>query len=549
MVEPENQSNRWRGGEDCQGPTGQRSEGDHCSGGVGADGMNRSETKAKREVSHHGESKPQPTGQAGTTGKTAGVEGDGRVLRSSDDPPGSKHGGEPREGTCLNVDQRSQAPEDGRGEGEYLFDRITTPPKVQKLQRTLYRKAKAEPKYRFFSLYGDVCRGDVLDTAMRVISANDGGPGIDGFSIQTLARNDEHWERWRAELEKELKERRYQPSPVLRKWIPKGEGKLRPLGVPTVKDRVVQAAMVLVLMPIFEADFHPLSFAYRPRRNAHQAMHEIKEGLRSGRSEVIDADLSGYFDTIPHDKLLKLVARRVSDGTVLALIKAWLRAPIIEVDPKTRKRKITPNDRGTPQGGVVSPLLANLYLDGLDKAVNQRCELKPKMIRYADDFVILCRKGEGQGLVERVNRWVTARGLKLNEKKTRVVSSQRENFKFLGFSVGWRQGRSGRRYVHVEPHAKSCLKLRERMREKLNHWTLTEPIEEQIKSVNRTLKGWAGYFRWGNYWKVFGRVQHAVNNRVRRWLWRKHDCRRGLYRHYTDELLHEKYGLLRIVPR
>jgi group II intron reverse transcriptase/maturase len=366
--------------------------------------------------------------------------------------------------------------------------------------------------------------------------------------IRTLAQDEEHWEQWREMLEKELREKRYRPSPVLRKWIPKGDGKLRPLGIPTVRDRVVQAAVVLVLMPIFEADFHSLSFAYRPKRNAHQAMAEIKEGLRSGRIEVIDADFSGYFDTIPHDKLLKLVARRISDGAILALIKAWLKAPIVEVDSKTRKRKITPNDRGTPQGGVVSPLLANLYLDGLDKAVNERCELKPKMIRYADDFVILCGVGQGEKLLPRVKRWVEARGLKLNEKKTKLVNSQRENFKFLGFLVGWRTGRSGRRYVHVEPHANSRLKLREKMRRRLNHWTLTEPVDEQIRGVNRTLKGWAGYFRWGNYWKVFGKVQHAVNNRVRRWLWRKHDCRRGLHRHYTDERLHQHYGLLRIVP-
>jgi group II intron reverse transcriptase/maturase len=277
-------------------------------------------------------------------------------------------------------------------------------------------------------------------------------------------------------------------------------------------------------------------------------MHEIKEGLRGGRVEVIDADISGYFDAIPHDKLLALVARRVSDGTLLALIKAWLKAPIIEIDPKTKKRKITPNDRGTPQGGVISPLLANLYLDGLDKAVNERCELKPKMIRYADDFVILCGRGQGQGLKERVKRWLTARGLTLNEKKTRLLNSRADNFRFLGFQVGWRTGRSGRQYVHVEPHAKSRLKLREKMREKLNHWTISEPVEEQVRRVNRTLKGWAGYFRWGNYWKVFGRMQHAVNNRVRRWLWRKHDCTRGLYSYYTDARLHGLYGLIRIVP-
>jgi RNA-directed DNA polymerase len=487
--------------------------------------------------------------QAGQTGKAGQAQADGRVLRSSADPPETKTCGEQRGGTCLNASQRSDGRGDGEEEGAYLFDSITTPPKVRKLQRTLYRKAKANRKYRFYSLYGEVCRRDVLEAAMCAVSANDGGPGIDGVCIQELAKDDTKWTQWLEALEAELKAKAYKPSPVLRKYIPKGDGKMRPLGIPTVKDRVVQAAVMIVLVGIYEADFHSRSYAYRPKHSAHQAMHEIRKGMLSGRNEVIDADLSGYFDSIPHRELMELVSRRISDGSILELIKAWLKAPIVEEDPKTKRRKITPNDKGTPQGGVISPLLANLYLDGLDRGVNDRCELKPWMIRYADDFVILCGKGQGQRLLERLNKWLEARKLKLNEKKTRLLDGRKETFKFLGFGVGWRRDRKGRRYVHMEPHAKSRTKLREKLREKLNHWTLDQAPEEVIPQLNRMLKGWAGYFRLGHYQKTFWSMEHYVQNRVRRWLWRRHKCTKALFGYYTDEVLHEQYGLSYLIPR
>jgi group II intron reverse transcriptase/maturase len=230
--------------------------------------------------------------------------------------------------------------------------------------------------------------------------------------------------------------------------------------------------VALLLLPIWEADSHSHSYAYRPQRNAPQAMDAISAALRSGRTEVMDADLSGYIDSIPHRELLRLVARRVSDGRILALIKAWLRAPIVERNPDPGRPTITGNRRGTPQGGVISPLLANLYLSRLDWQVNERCEVHPVMVRYADDFVILSRPGPGAELQARLKQWLAAHGLTLNETKTRTLEVRAEGFKFLGFGVSWRRGKTGRNYPHMEPHPKSQTKLRDKLREKLNHWTL-----------------------------------------------------------------------------
>jgi group II intron reverse transcriptase/maturase len=316
-------------------------------------------------------------------------------------------------------------------------------------------------------------------------------------------------------------------------------------GVPTVKDRVVQAAAVLVLMPIFEADMHEHSYAYRPGRNAHQAMAAIQAGIEEGQFEIIDADLSGYFDTIPHRPLLRLVARRISDGSMLKLIRTWLRAPIEERvggggGPGRRK----PNRQGTPQGGVISPLLANLYLDRLDKEVNDRPELKARMVRYADDFVILSRVGQGQALLERLKRWLSARGLTLNEQKTRLVDIREEGVKFLGFSVSWRRKRKqwwG--YTHVEPHPKSQQKLRDGVRELLNHWTEGRAEDEVVRALNRKLKGWQAYFRYGHPSHVMGKLEYYLQNKLRRWLWKRHGKPPGKYDRYSNAALRERWGL------
>jgi len=381
---------------------------------------------------------------------------------------------------------------------------------------------------------------------MSAVAHHDGAAGVDGQECSAYTRSEEAWQQWRDTLLGGLRSKTYRASPVRRVRIPKGDGKTRPLGIPTVKDRVVQTAVALLLLPVWEADSHPHSYAYRPKRNAHQAMNAISAGLRSGRTEVIDADLSGYFDSIPHRELLRMVARRVSDGRILALIKAWLRAPIVERDPDTGRPTITGNRRGTPQGGVISPLLANLYLQRLDWQVNERCEQRPMLVRYADDFVILCRKGQGTELMARLKRWLEAHGLTLNETKTRLLDVREAGFKFLGFGVSWRRGQSGRSYPHMEPHPKSQRKLREKLRAKLNHWTLWRAGEEVIPEVNRLLKGWGGYFHYGNSTRVFDRLNQYAATRLQRWLWRKGGCTKALWAENPREVLRERHGLYRL---
>lgn len=517
----------------------------HPSGGVGAGSGIRTDSGLSREISRREAATPQPTGQAGQTGKTAGAQGEVGVARSSVDPEKSKHSGEPRGGARTHATKSNEGQGDGWAEGANLFDQITTPPKVRKLQLALYRKAKAEPKHRFWSLYGELCRADVIELAMTAIARNGGSAGVDRETPEAYTRSEEAWSSWRDNLQRALQSKTYRPSPVRRVYIPKADGKLRPLGIPTVKDRVVQAAMVIILQPIFEADFHEHSYAYRPKRNAHQAIAAIQKALWSGREEVIDADLSGYFDSIPHDKLMELVARRISDGAVLALIAAWLKAPIVEEDrPNGGRKRTLPNKQGTPQGGVISPLLANLYLDRLDKAVNK--VPGAVMVRYADDFVILCPKGRGPVLLERLKRWLTGRKLTLNETKTRLLHARQDSFKFLGFRIRLTKGRTGKIFPCVEPHPKSCQKLRDNIRAALNHWTLHVPEKEAIADLNRKVKGWAAYFHFGNSSRAFNTMQEFICARVRRWLWRRHKRSRGKYLQYPNELLHQRYNLWRL---
>lgn len=538
---------RFLNGEGCQGEPSNRAQGSPHPDGVSEVNMARRTTRVSGEISTCGAAKLQPAMQ-GVNAKVVRAGGEVGVLRSSNDPTDSKTGGERREGTWVNASRSGEGPGDGREEVARLFDRIRTPPKVQKLQRTLYCKAKAEPKYRFYSLYGELLRADVLETAMRAVAANDGAAGVDGQTCSIYLSSDERWEQWREELLEELRAKRYRPSPVRRVFIPKGDGKQRPLGIPTVKDRVVQAAVTLLLLPILEADSHPNSYAYRPKRNAHGAMDAIKNALLRGRTEIIDADLSDYFGSISHRRLLRVVSQRVSDGAILKLIRGWLRAPVVEKDPKTGQIHTHRNDRGTPQGGVISPVLANAYLNRLDWEVNERCEIKPVMVRYADDFVILARPGQGAPLMERLKAWLARRDLVLNEKKTRLVDIRQTGIKFLGFALSWRRGQRGRGYPHVEPHPKSLKKLRDTVREKLNRTTLWRSAEEVIPEINRQLKGWSRYFHYGNSTRAFGGVQQYVEQRVCRWLWRKHGCKHGLWTYLTSEMLYERLGLYRLPP-
>jgi len=381
-----------------------------------------------------------------------------------------------------------------------------------------------------------------LEHALQLVARNGGAPGVDGQTIGSIMAAPDTRQSWLEQLQKELQTKTYRPNGVRRVYIPKSNGGQRPLGIPTVKDRVAQMAAYLVLMPIFEADFHPHSFGFRPKRSAHQALDTIVEALRSGRTEVLDADLSKYFDTIAHRPLLRAVARRVSDGSVLRLIKQWLRAPVVEED-QDGTRRVLPNRAGTPQGGVISPLLANLYLNPLDWAVNERCAGKPVLVRYADDFVILSEEGQGPALRQRLNRWLAAKGLSLNDSKTRIVNFREEDFHFLGFKLSWRRGRSGRSYPHVEPAPKSQQHLRDGVRAELNHWTHWRGVNPAVMRVNRILRGWSGYYHYRNSSQVFGKMKWWVATRLKRWLWRKHACARALWEAYPDEKLYAFYEL------
>jgi group II intron reverse transcriptase/maturase len=492
----------------------------------------------------------QPAAQAGPTGEAAKVSLEVGGVHSNEDPswldlwalkPETRAHLRrvARNAACSHAPQRSKGAGDGSKE-------ITTPEKLRKLQRALYRKAKAEPGHRFWSLYGELTRLEVLAHALDLVERNDGAPGVDGQTIGSITANAAVRQQWLEQLQRELQAKLYRPSPVRRVYIPKPNGGQRPLGIPTVRDRVVQMAALLVLAPIFEADFHPHSYGFRPRRNAHQALNAIIEALRRGKLEVVDADLSKYFDTIPHRRLMKLLARRLSDGSVLHLLGQWLNAPIVEEEREGRRR-VLPNEQGVPQGGVISPLLANLYLNALDWAVNDpRQKGQPVLVRYADDFVILCAPGQGAELMGRLGRWLNARELKLNEEKTRKVHS-REGFHFLGFQVKWqRSRRSGRWYTHIQPSAKSQARLRQKVRRQLNHWTLHRPRAEAVEELNTLLRGWAGYFHYRQSTRVFSNVQTWVRDRLRRWLWRKHDRTKALWRDYPPQLLHERYGLWRL---
>jgi RNA-directed DNA polymerase len=542
-----NEPSHYRNGEGCQEPSEQQSEAVQRVGGVSVGGMSGSDAGVSQEISAGVCESRQPSAQAGLASKAGRAGREVGVSRSSEEPAESTTAREPRGGTCVHANQSKKGQGDGWEDSQCEWIQIATPEKVRKLQRTLYRKAKAEPKYRFYSLYGELSRKEVLETALRLVVRNGGCAGVDGVGIEQITRDEETSRLWLEQIALELKSKSYRPSAVLRHYIPKGDGKFRPLGIPTVKDRVVQAAVVIVLMPIFEADMHEKSYAYRPGRNAHQAIDAITHAIKKGQHEVIDADLSGYFDMIPHRGLMKLVARRVSDGAMLKLIRSWLRAPVEERGEKGGPPRRQSNRQGTPQGGVISPLLANLYLDRLDKGVNDQCECRPTMVRYADDFVILCRRGQGVGLMKRLQRWLGANGLKLNERKTRLVDMREEGIKFLGFSLSlrrWRR-RKGNCYVYVEPHWRSQQKLRDKIKGKLNHWTLHREPREVVGEINQLLRGWRGYFRHGNPSHVFGKMQFYLNGKFWRWLWRRHRGRAGKM-NISSARLYTQYGLMKL---
>ena len=425
---------------------------------------------------------------------------------------------------------------------------LKTPEKIRELQRKLYRKAKQEKEYRFYLLYDKIYRQDILNHAYRLVKANKGAPGIDGETFESIEKREGGVEKYLEEITGELRRKEYKPQAVRRVYIPKAAGGRRPLGIPVIKDRVVQMAMKIVIEPIFEADFQDNSYGFRPKRNAHQAVEDVKNHLLQGKIDVIDADISKYFDTIPHDRLLQLVAKRIVDKQILRLIRMWLKAPIVE-EREDGKKEYKRNDKGTPQGGVISPLLANIYLNVLDtlwavKKVQER--LGARLVRYADDSVVLCR-GNADRILKGVKRVLEDLGLTLNEEKTRIVDARQESFDFLGFSIGMKRGkRTGKMYPHTEPSKKALKHIRSEIKQLTTERYSAIPTEEVIRRVNEVARGWVGYFRFGNCTNAMSNLRRYLVYRMRIYLRRKHHYRSFGYKAYPDKYYFETLGLYEV---
>ena len=428
---------------------------------------------------------------------------------------------------------------------------LATPQRIRTLRRKLYVKAKDEPAFRFYSLYDKIWREDILRHAYAVAKSHKGAPGVDGVTFERIEA--EGLSEWISGLQESLRTRTYRPQPVRRVYIPKPNGGQRPLGIPTIRDRVVQTAAVLVLLPIFEAGFAEEMYGYRPRRKAQDAMAKVHAVLKEGYTDVVDADLTRYFDEIPHEDLLRSVGRRIADGAVLRLIRLWLKAPIQERDKEGRIRMTggRNHSRGTPQGGVVSPLLANVYMNRFLRAWRGRGVgqmLRAEVVAYADDFVILC-KGTASKSLALTRQWMRSLKLTLNEDKTRLRDARRETFDFLGYTFGpMHDRRNGRRYLGVMPSRKSVGRLRERVRTILRT-TNTEPWEAIVAQVNRVLVGWANYFNYGHVARPYWWVDAFLLRRARRFLVRRHKCRGQGTRRFRPEEVFGPCGLVSLGAR
>jgi len=401
---------------------------------------------------------------------------------------------------------------------------LQTPEAIRTLQSKLYGKAKAEPGFRFYLLYDKVWRADILRHAYNLARANKGAPGVDGITFDQIEAAG--LENWLIRLGEELRAKTYRCQPVRRVMIPKAGGGERPLGIPTIRDRVVQTATKLVLEPIFEADLDPAAHGYRPGRSAGQAIQAVLALLRQGYTDVVDADLSKYFDTIPHDELMQCLARRIVDPGMLRLIKQWLKAPVETTggDGKQRMEGGRTSKLGVPQGGVISPLIANLYMNRFLKYWRQSGKgagLQAHVINYADDFVILSR-GHADEALAWTDRVMTRLGLTLNRTKTRLCDARAERFDFLGYSFGPHCFRpEGRWYLGASPSKKSVQRLKDRVGEilvpgNMGRW------EEVRDTLNRLLRGWCGYFSPGSHYDVDRAVEAHVYDRVRNFLVRRH---------------------------
>jgi RNA-directed DNA polymerase len=456
------------------------------------------------------------------------------------------------------VSQRSITLREGSGNTFIVFLKerrkgdcrmLKIPEKIRELQRKLYQKAKQEKEYRFYLLYDKVYRLDILNHAYNLVRANKGAPGIDGETFESIEERG-GVKGYLEDIAGELKRKEYKPKPIRRVYIPKASGGKRPLGIPTIKDRVVQTAVKIVIEPIFEADFQDNSYGFRPKRSAHQAVDDVKKHLLQGKTDVIDADISKYFDTIPHGRLIQLVAKRIVDKNILRLIKMWLKAPVVE-EREDGKKEYKRNDRGTPQGGIVSPLLANIYLNVLDtlwkiKKVQER--FGARFVRYADDSVVLC-KGSTERILKGMKTVLSGLGLTLNEEKTRVVDARHESFNFLGFTIVIRRGmRTGREFPLTVPSKEALKHIRAEIKQFTTEQYSAIPTDIVIRKVNEVVRGWVSYFYYGNCTTALSSLRKYLVRRIRIYLRRKHHFNGYGYKAFPDDYYYQTLDLYKI-PR
>lgn len=433
-------------------------------------------------------------------------------------------------------------------EGKGIGVSLKTPESIRQLQRKLYVAAKQQPKRRFHQLYDKIYRADILEHAYALARFNGGAPGVDGVKFEDI--ESAGLGEWLRGLRKELHDKTYKASPVRRVMIAKPGGGERPLGIPTIRDRVVQSAAKLVVEPIFEADFEQCAYGYRPRRSAEDAVREVHRGLCQGYTDVVDADLTKYFDTIPHHELVELVARRIVDHQMLKLIKAWLKVAVEERDDCGNRHMSggKGSKMGTPQGGVISPLLANIYMHRFLRAWREQGkgeQYQARIVNYADDFVILSRGQAAQAL--QWTQWaMRAIGLTLNESKTTIRNARQQRFNFLGYSFGpERYRKDGHWYLAAQPSRKAIEQLQGRLADVLGPGN-QNPWDEVVGQLNRVLRGWANYFSYGTRYKAYRAVDNYVYHRAASFLRRRHKVRQRCIRQYSAEAIFGKFGVQRL---